>query len=38
MQEELNQFEKNKAMNLALEPSNQSIIRTKQVFKNKLDE
>ena len=38
MQEELNQFKKNRVWDLVPKPKNQSIIGTKWVFKNKLDE
>ncbi|GJV62813.1 retrovirus-related pol polyprotein from transposon TNT 1-94 [Tanacetum coccineum] len=38
MQEELNQFKINKVWSLFPPPENQTIIRTKWVFKNKLDE
>ena len=38
MQEELNQFERNKVWHLVPRPSHQSIIGTKWVFRNKLDE
>ena len=38
MQEELNQFERNDVWELILKPSNQFIIRTKWVFRNKIDE
>ena len=38
MQEELNQFERNNVWTLVQRPLEQSIIETKWVFKNKLDE
>ena len=38
MQEELNQFERNKVWNLVPRPKNHPIIGTKWVFKNKLNE
>ena len=38
MQEELNQFKRNEVWELALRPSNQSVIGTKWVFRNKMDE
>ena len=38
MQEELNQFRRNQVWDLVPKPKNQSIIDTKWVFKNKLDE
>ncbi|GKD54703.1 retrovirus-related pol polyprotein from transposon TNT 1-94 [Tanacetum coccineum] len=38
MQEELNQFETNNVWSLVPPPDNQTIIGTKWVFKNKLDE
>ena len=38
MQEELNQFERNKVWELIPRPSNTSIIRTKWIFRNKMDE
>ncbi|MBY3556131.1 hypothetical protein HGI15_22650, partial [Modestobacter lapidis] len=38
MQEELNQFERNQVWELVPRPSNQSIIGTKWVFRNKKDE
>ena len=38
MQEELNQFERNKVWHLVPRPKEKSIIGTKWVFKNKLDE
>ncbi|KAI4387451.1 hypothetical protein MLD38_005281 [Melastoma candidum] len=38
MQEELNQFERNKVWTLVPKPDNRSIIGTKWVFRNKLDE
>ena len=38
MQEELNQFVRNDAWELVPRPLDQSIIDTKWVFKNKLDE
>ena len=38
MQEELNQFERNKVWTLVLRPQNYPTIGTKWVFKNKLDE
>ena len=38
MQEELNQFERNKVWNLVPKPVGHSIIGTKWVFRNKLDE
>jgi len=38
MQDELARFERNKVLNLVPRPDNQSIIGTKWVFRNKLDE
>ena len=38
MQEELNQFERNQVWDLVPKPEHQSIIGTKWVFRNKLDE
>jgi len=38
MEEELSQFTKNKVWNLVPPPKNHSIIGTKWVFKNKLNE
>ena len=38
MQEELNQFERNKVWELVPKPEHQSIIGTKLVFRNKMDE
>lgn len=38
MQEELNQFERNNVWELVPRPSNHSVIGTKWVFKNKMDE
>ena len=38
MQEELNQFIRNDVQDLVPRPQNQSIIGTKWIFKNKLDE
>ncbi len=38
MQEELNQFERNKVWNLVPRPNNCSIIGTKWIFRNKLNE
>ena len=38
MEEELSQFERNKVWNLVSKPQNQSIIGTRWVFRNKLDE
>ena len=38
MQEELNQFERNKVWELVDKPDNHPVIGTKWVFKNKLDE
>ena len=38
MQEELNQFERNKVWKLVPKPKGKSFIGTKWVFKNKLDE
>ncbi|KAH9734859.1 Integrase catalytic domain-containing protein [Citrus sinensis] len=38
MQEELNQFERNKVWELVPKPEHQSIIGTKWVFRNKMDE
>ena len=38
MQDELNQFERNKVWHLVPRPSHQSVIGTKWVFRNKLDE
>ena len=37
MQEELGQFERNKVWTLVLRPTNYPIIRTKWVFRNKMD-
>ena len=37
-QEELNQFERNEVWTLVPAPKDQSVIGTKWVFKNKLDE
>ena len=36
--EELQQFERNQVWTLVLEPQNQSVIGTRWVFRNKLDE
>ncbi|KAH9733812.1 Integrase catalytic domain-containing protein [Citrus sinensis] len=38
MQEELNQFERNNVWELVLKPEHQSVIGTKWVFRNKMDE
>ena len=38
MQEELNQFERNKVWHLVPRPTHQSVIGTKWVYRNKLDE
>ena len=38
MQEELNQFEKSKVWNLVPRPNDHSIIGTKWIFMNKMDE
>ncbi|CAM8965553.1 unnamed protein product [Rhodiola kirilowii] len=38
MQEELHQFERNKVWQLVPRPKNQTVIGTKWVFKNKLDD
>ena len=38
MQEELNQFKRNKVWTLVLRPTNHPIINTKWVFQNKMDE
>ena len=38
MQEELNQFERSEVWELVPRPSNQSVIGTKWVFRNKMDE
>ena len=38
MQEELNQFERNEVWELVPRPSNQMVIGTKWVFRNKMDE
>ena len=38
MQEELHQFERNKVWHLVPRPKNRTIIGTKWVFRNKLDE
>ena len=38
MQEELNQFERNKVWELVDKPNNNPVIGTKWVFRNKLDE
>ena len=38
MQEELNQFERNKVWELVDKPNNHAVIGTKWVFRNKLDE
>ena len=38
MQEELNHFERNNVWELVLNPEHQSIIGTKWVFRNKMDE
>ena len=38
MQEELNQFKRNQVWELVPRPTHQSIIRTKWVYRNKLDE
>ena len=37
-QEELNQFERNEVWELVLRPNDQSVIDTKWVFRNKIDE
>ena len=38
MQEELNQFERNEVWELVLRPNDQSVIGTKWVYRNKMDE
>jgi len=38
MQEELHQFERNKVWHLVLKPKDKTIIGTKWVFRNKLDD
>ncbi|WJZ84576.1 hypothetical protein VitviT2T_004176 [Vitis vinifera] len=38
MQEELNQFERSEVWELVPRPSNQSVIGTRWVFRNKIDE
>ena len=38
MQEELNQFERSKVWELVPRPQNQSVIGTRWVFRNKMDE
>ena len=38
MQEELNQFERSKVWNLIPRPNDHSIIGTKWIFRNKMDE
>ena len=38
MHEELNQFKRNNVWTLMPNPNNHTIIETRQVFKNKLDE
>ena len=38
MQEELNQFESNEVWELVPRPNNQSVIGTKWVYRNKMDE
>ena len=38
MQEELNQFERSKVWNLVPKPNDHSIIGTKWIFRNKMDE
>ena len=38
MQEELNQFERNKVWELVPRPNDQSVIGTKWVYRNKMDE
>ena len=38
MQEEFNQFERNEVWELVLRPDDQSVISTKWVFRNKMDE
>ena len=38
MQEELNQFERSEVCELVSRPSNQSVIGTRWVFRNKMDE
>ena len=38
MQEELDQFERSEAWELVPRPSNQSVIGTRWVFRNKIDE
>jgi len=38
MQEELHQFERNKVWHLVTQPEDRTIIGTKWVFRNKLDE
>ena len=38
IQEELNQFERSEVWELVLRPSNQSVIGTRWLFRNKMDE
>ena len=38
MQEELNQFERNEVWELVSRPNDQSVIGTKWVYRNKMDE
>ena len=38
MQEELNQFERNEVWELVPKPNDQSVIGTKWVYRNKMDE
>ena len=38
MQEEINQFERNKVWKLVLKPKKRSVIEPKSVFRNKMDE
>ena len=38
MQEELNQFERSEVWEVVSRPSNQSVIGTRRVFRNKMDE
>ena len=38
MQEELNQFKKNNVCELVCKPEHQSVVGTKLVFRNKIDE
>ena len=38
MQEELNQFERNEVLELIPRPNDQSVVGTKWVYRNKMDE